>query len=172
MKMNFLFMVSALFLFIACDSGNNYARYDWNDESKYYPLRQYDQNQNQTPKSHSGPNPDLKKQEKIICPFCNGSGRYKTIEEDIMSSTLNCPTCMGTGYADASAVKTRLNLESGSSSTWSYENSNSSCHQCNGSGKCSGCAGRGEYRSNGYYYDCPSCRGTGKCLGCHELGHI
>lgn len=49
------------------------------------------------------------------------------------------------------------------------------CPICNGSGKCSMCAGRGEYR-NRYYndelMDCGSCRGTGKCQTCYGTGKM
>lgn len=61
-----------------------------------------------------------------------------------------------------------------SSSSSSRGSSKVTCSGCHGSGKCTGCAGRGEYRGDGYYgttkYDCPVCKGTGRCQMCYGRG--
>ncbi len=46
------------------------------------------------------------------------------------------------------------------------------CPSCHGTGKCTGCAGRGEYRGNGTLLDCPVCNGRGTCRGCYGKGTI
>jgi len=46
------------------------------------------------------------------------------------------------------------------------------CPSCHGSGKCTGCAGRGEYRLNGTLSDCAICNGRGTCRGCYGRGWI
>ena len=46
------------------------------------------------------------------------------------------------------------------------------CPSCHGSGKCTGCAGRGEYRLNGTLSDCAICNGRGTCRGCYGKGWI
>ena len=38
------------------------------------------------------------------------------------------------------------------------------CPTCNGTGKCSVCAGRGEFRNGGNPVDCPTCHGGGSCF--------
>ena len=72
-----------------------------------------------------------------------------------------------------------------SSSNNSYgsgSNSSSSsitCRSCGGTGRCTGCSGKGKYwaevgQYTGYYHeketDCPICRGTGRCIECHGNG--
>lgn len=44
------------------------------------------------------------------------------------------------------------------------------CITCNGSGKCSWCAGRGYTIVNGEMMDCKLCRGGGRCNTCHGQG--
>lgn len=46
------------------------------------------------------------------------------------------------------------------------------CPTCHGTKHCTMCAGRGEYLSNGRYYDCDMCHGGGACYGCHGRGWI
>lgn len=46
------------------------------------------------------------------------------------------------------------------------------CPACNGSKKCSSCAGRGENIYNGIRYDCDMCHGTGTCYYCHGRGKV
>lgn len=47
------------------------------------------------------------------------------------------------------------------------------CPTCHGSGRCTMCAGRGEWRdSNGRLHDCSMCHGGGACYGCHGKGRI
>ena len=42
------------------------------------------------------------------------------------------------------------------------------CPTCHGTGRCTSCAGRGEWRGNdGRLYDCRMCHGSGVCYGCH-----
>ena len=41
------------------------------------------------------------------------------------------------------------------------------CPTCHGTGRCTMCAGRGEYWYNGNHYDCSMCHGGGACYGCH-----
>ena len=64
----------------------------------------------------------------------------------------------------------------GSSSSSSSSSSGRTCAGCHGTGKCTSCAGRGEYRGDGYYgttlYDCPVCKGSGRCGVCYGRGVI
>ena len=46
------------------------------------------------------------------------------------------------------------------------------CPTCHGTGRCTMCAGRGEYWTNGRHYDCSMCHGGGSCYGCHGSGRI
>lgn len=64
---------------------------------------------------------------------------------------------------------------------YDYNNSNNSnrrtiddsCPNCHGTGRCSMCAGRGEWQgSNGKYYDCDVCHGGGRCPSCHGSGKL
>ena len=69
-----------------------------------------------------------------------------------------------------------VNWGSPSSGSNSSGSSGRTCAGCHGSGKCTGCAGRGEYRGEGYYgtqmFDCPVCSGTGNCKVCYGKGVI
>lgn len=52
------------------------------------------------------------------------------------------------------------------------DNSKIRCAGCNGTGRCSLCAGRGEKRhSDGTAYDCDYCSGTGSCKICGGRGY-
>lgn len=52
------------------------------------------------------------------------------------------------------------------------------CAVCGGSGRCSGCAGRGQYQvsnsfyNTSHYVDCKECHGGGKCTSCHGTGRL
>ena len=47
-------------------------------------------------------------------------------------------------------------------------NNYGSCPNCHGTGRCTMCAGRGEWRGNdGKYFDCSICHGGGQCPSCH-----
>lgn len=68
------------------------------------------------------------------------------------------------GYSGNSNNDTRRNRSSSGDLT---------CPGCHGSGKCTGCAGRGEKRnSNGYLTDCAVCNGKGTCRVCYGKGTI
>ena len=46
------------------------------------------------------------------------------------------------------------------------------CKGCGGSGKCTGCAGRGWYKYTVYVDNCAVCNGTGRCGVCYGRGTI
>lgn len=121
----------------------------------------------------------------VICPMCNGTGKFDFMPGDIMAPKTQCTGCNGLGKVDQTTaseiIKLQKQLEptlpsSGGSS--SNGRDYSKCPDCYGNGKCSSCAGRGEYRYDGQYgqpggiMDCSRCRGTGKCQTCYGSGHV
>ena len=83
-----------------------------------------------------------------------------------LRNSMNAPVYPNGGY----------NSFGGSSGSSGSSSSNTTCSSCRGTGKCTGCAGRGEYRGDGYYgtttYECPVCKGTGRCGVCYGRGVI
>lgn len=126
--------------------------------------------------------------QKVQCPICGGIGKTGTMGDDFMASTMarNCTACGGTGMIDQNTAQQLRNAQQqfnniyGTTNEGGGNSSSSSnskeCWNCNGSGKCSGCAGRGEIRYTGLYgseggkTDCPICHGTGRCQACHGRG--
>lgn len=114
----------------------------------------------------------------VTCPVCMGTGRNQS--EDFMASTLPCWACQGEGVLDSKSASKVLQNAAEWEQSWgkgnskhSYDSDEITCHTCNGSGRCTACAGRGEYRtSDGYYLDCPVCHGTGNCQVCHGRGRL
>ncbi len=78
-------------------------------------------------------------------------------------------------WADANAASQRGGGYNGGFNNGNSRSSNSdeiTCPNCHGSGNCTGCAGRGEYRMNGRLSDCAICNGGGSCRMCHGRGTI
>lgn len=119
-----------------------------------------------------------KKIKMVTCPICMGTRRNQS--EDFMASTLPCWACQGEGVLDSKSASKVLQNAAEWEQSWgngdskhSYSNDEITCHTCNGSGRCTACAGRGEYRtSDGYYLDCPVCHGTGCCQVCKGRGRF
>ncbi len=117
---------------------------------------------------------------KTICPMCHGAGTYAFKPGDAFAPVVKCPNCNGKGVVLVSANEL-LQESSQTYPTTSSQGSQSNgepleCPSCYGSGKCSGCGGRGEHNysdlNGSHRYDCSICKGTGRCQGCHGSGHI
>lgn len=114
------------------------------------------------------------------CPLCQGAGRIA----DYTGSMTICFICRGQGTISEEAMR---NLQSELNQPSPYTNPSSGrgyssdyleCPNCYGNGKCSMCAGRGEYHVDGMYgqpggyVDCSICHGGGRCPSCHGSGRI
>ena len=124
-----------------------------------------------------------------ICPMCKGTGIFETMPGSPFSQNQTCSACSGNGLCDATTAQSVRDAKAqvdrmygGSSSTGNYGDGGSRqsnerrCWNCNGSGKCTQCAGRGEVRYEGMYgqpggiMDCSICKGRGVCKICNGRG--
>lgn len=74
---------------------------------------------------------------------------------------------------DMNAMQTQMwsNMNRGNYNGSSNSRLPDGCGACNGTGKCSSCAGRGWTSTrNGAIHDCLVCKGTGRCTVCHGTG--
>lgn len=125
------------------------------------------------------------------CPYCGGTGIQANMGNDIYFPSSTCYACKGSGLMEQEAARKAQQAinqfnnsiygggsSGGSEGTGSYMRDVNVCWNCNGSGKCSSCAGRGERRYSGNYgqpggiMDCSICHGTGRCQACHGRGRI
>lgn len=106
------------------------------------------------------------------CSRCFGTGRIK-ISSDKMSSR-------DVGYGNSSVGSSSYHYDNPSSSnvggyTPTESSSKNTCAVCNGTGKCTSCAGRGykedTYISGGGTHQCGSCNGRGICTTCNGRGY-
>ena len=70
---------------------------------------------------------------------------------------------------NAPMMNRNFNNSNQSNSTKDY----GACPNCHGTGRCTMCAGRGEWKdNNGIYHDCSICHGGGQCPSCHGSGKL
>jgi TPR repeat protein len=70
---------------------------------------------------------------------------------------------------NAAMMNRNFNNSNQSNSTKDY----GACPNCHGTGRCTMCAGRGEWKdNNGIYHDCSICHGGGQCPSCHGSGKL
>lgn len=131
---------------------------------------------------------------EVMCPMCGGTGIFSYMPGDIMAPKEKCSGCNGTGKMPQSKaaklqqdINTINNMFGGGSGGGGNYNGGSGggggrdyteCPICHGNGKCSMCAGRGEYRYEGMYgqpggiMDCSQCHGSGRCQSCYGSGRL
>lgn len=137
--------------------------------SDYYPQQQ-----------QSMPQQPVSQQQMVetVCPFCHGAGVYEYMPGDAFAPVVTCPNCQGKKVVSVPVEEVMRNASTGPANieTEPQNQQPLQCPNCYGSGKCSGCAGRGEHNYSDLYgqhrYDCSICKGTGRCQGCHGSGHI
>lgn len=92
---------------------------------------------------------------------CDANGKLLTINgEPVHDSSNNSNYGVSTGTSShTSSDVPQYNIDS----------EKKECPNCHGTGKCTYCAGRGEYRNryNDLKYDCEECHGSGVCRICH-----
>lgn len=104
---------------------------------------------------------------KLICGHCSGKGK------------IVCPLCSGTGKIQLKNQIYVPPVNSGSVNSNEYQDVNNNlgkttCKNCNGTGNCSFCKGKGWYKNYeaDKHYDCFECHGSGRCQICHGKGII
>lgn len=104
------------------------------------------------------------------CKWCSGTGRVKIGKDWYSSGDYNPNSNEYDGYQDYYEES----YSNGGNYTKPESSSKATCLGCHGTGKCSWCAGRGEYRNryNGEMDDCSNCRGSGQCPVCHGKGYV
>lgn len=114
----------------------------------------------------------------VVCPMCHGSGTYTSMPGDVFAPVVTCPNCNGRKVVSVAASEVMQGSSQPSYNQMPQQSNKEplACPSCYGSGKCSGCAGRGEKNYSDLYgshrYECSICKGTGLCNGCHGSGHI
>lgn len=123
----------------------------------------------------------------VYCPYCMGTGQDPYASNDIMASAYfgtACTFCSGNGVVTAEWAQQITQLTGGgagsSRSSGGYSSGGSSerpCANCNGSGNCQFCGGKGwtEYESyytggQRYVTECSHCNGNGRCPMCYGRG--
>lgn len=135
-----------------------------------------------------------------LCSRCHGTGGFYTMAGHSICGTCSgkkvCLYCGGTKFTlkqytynpvtgigvlvdfhlktVTSSISNGSDYKSNSRDSYSIPKTtvDDSCPNCHGNGKCTGCAGRGEYKRDGRYYDCPICNGTGRCQSCYGSGKL
>lgn len=103
---------------------------------------------------------------KRSCTICYGVGYFTpTLLCTSCHGTKMCAHCYGTGYEPI----INQPIINNQPVPPTYTREKIECVDCKGSGKCTWCAGRGEYRNqySGIMDDCRKCNGGGVCPTCH-----
>ncbi len=149
--------------------------------------------ESQLSQQHSSSSRDnAKSQSYTICPMCNGTGVFEFMPGDVRAPRYTCTGCNGKGRVTMEEAMKLMELQqevnammggySGNNYGGTYGNNYNDgrrqCPICYGNGRCSMCAGRGEWNYNGMYgqpggrMDCSGCHGTGRCQTCYGRGTI
>jgi hypothetical protein len=139
--------------------------------------------------------PEMSYYQRGICGFCKGTSKCFMCKGTGWFMTGSCSQCFGRGrctYCGGTGGHlNQLSYNVGDPETdpnyWQQINNQTiinqpmpdpvsrkmDCVDCKGSGKCTWCAGRGEYRNRytGTMGDCEKCHGGGVCPTCHGHGY-
>lgn len=166
----YIVMLGTITFFTGCD-------FDPETTGSYY-----------TDESASEPSSIQTKEKMVCCPSCGGTGIWGD-PTDFMAK-FPCGYCNTTGMVTESQAREIINAYGQMqqmSGGYTYPNSGYSqssnngrrqCYDCNGSGKCSRCGGRGEHKAYNTYdgsvmeYDCEYCHGSGHCQTCYGSGTV
>lgn len=121
---------------------------------------------------------------KVNCYLCSGTGKTQQVQVNYTTGTyyyvlVNCGACRGTGRVScvgcsgSGYVKIpEVNQSNGYSNNRSYSVGSKGCIHCGGTGTCPECGGTGtKYNpTTGHTLECTYCHGSTKCYLCKGRG--
>ena len=121
-------------------------------------------NTNNTNRNNRNNRTNNRSEAMVICPICNGSGRYSS--EDIFRSQMPCTGCSGKGQIPSSQAMNIMKMHTPPSRP-----QQELCKVCHGTGSCHVCNYSGGVDYGGIKY-CSTCGNTGRCRWCHGRGLV
>lgn len=114
---------------------------------------------------------------KVPCPVCKRNPE-NLMDADLIGSQnfVKCWACQNTGYASVSLLMKYYTKQANNNSNIDLRQTK--CTDCEGTGRCSSCAGIGLLIQDNIYDmgrhidKCPICEQSGKCQSCRGKGYI